>query len=103
MVGRNFREARLNTLKGKFEHVFFFFFFCLQDPFEYIDDKFYEPLPRDDNDKLRKYLGHTNVELFLEQLYEFILLQLGVKMDRNAEDFVDYSERRSVLARYDRH
>ena len=51
-------------------------------------------MTKDDVEKLRTFLTHTNVELFLSELYECIVLQLTTKMDINAEDYVDYSETR---------
>ena len=68
----------------------------MQDAFDNVDDRFYEKITRPVMEKIRKFLSHTNVELFQGQLYECIMLQLTIKMDRNAEDYVDYSELRSV-------
>ena len=68
----------------------------LQDPFDNVDDRFYKKIARPDMEKLRTFLSHTNVELFQGQLYECIMLQLTIKMDRNAEDYVDYSDWRLV-------
>ncbi len=70
----------------------------MQDVFDLVDTKFLEGLVIDEDeviidleDDLQEALQRTNVDVFLAELYECILLQITVKQNPNDEDYVDYT------------
>ncbi len=73
----------------------------MQDAFDLVDPKFLEGLvikDEDDNeviihleDDLQEALQRTNVDVFLAELYECILLQITVKQNPNDDVYVDYT------------
>ena len=61
----------------------------LQDPFDDIEDKYQETLTEKQIQQLNAMLQHVNVDLLLSAIYECNLLQITVKQDPSAEDYVD--------------
>jgi len=61
----------------------------LQDPFDDVEDKYRDTLEDSQIQQLNAMLQHVNVDLLLYAIYECSLLQITVKQDPNAEDYID--------------
>ncbi|KAK2149470.1 hypothetical protein NP493_2985g00001, partial [Ridgeia piscesae] len=60
-----------------------------QDPFDDVEDKYRDTLEDSQIQQLNAMLQHVNVDLLLYAIYECSLLQITVKQDPNAEDYID--------------
>ncbi len=64
----------------------------LQNTFDLIGEKYLVPLSNELEEGLQRALQHTNMDVFLAELYECMLLQTTVRQDANDEDHMDYTD-----------
>jgi hypothetical protein len=65
-----------------------------QDAFEDVSEEYHVPLDQDALPALHHALHNLNIDRFVSELYECILLNINIQQNHNDEDFQDNTEYR---------